>query len=351
VVPDAKHIRTLREKRGWTQADLALASGTTERTIQRMEAGRNVSLDSLKLVASALDLDFSQLLPAEEPPAPVGPQDAVFKQRYAIRQQLYETISKLRQFWEDHVPGARLTDADGKWFEKWLRTYTTEELLSAMDECIRQYVELLPNGLCRTESAEFAFTKIPAVCYVSRSDPNHRELYFIRASVRKRVHHFDDREAISLLKAAFAAGTTVEKLRAFAAAANTWDEFTHGLEILTEAPNAELQVMRRRFRPPSPEVVRALENGNTTFQETVAIVAATKQLAADPKDVAAEVLRKAAAFGEIVLTINYERCIYYFGHCRTGSGRMFGICEPWAARELADAIRDGFQFCDREDTA
>jgi transcriptional regulator with XRE-family HTH domain len=51
----------LRRGRGWTQERLASESGVTVRTIQRLEAGRDASLETLRLVATALDVDVHDL--------------------------------------------------------------------------------------------------------------------------------------------------------------------------------------------------------------------------------------------------------------------------------------------------
>lgn len=58
MIPNAEKIRKLRLQRGWTQEQLATVAGTTTRTVQRMESGKLSSLETLKAVASAFDLDF-----------------------------------------------------------------------------------------------------------------------------------------------------------------------------------------------------------------------------------------------------------------------------------------------------
>jgi transcriptional regulator with XRE-family HTH domain len=348
MVPDGQRVRTHREKRGWTQEDLASNSDTTERTVQRIEANKSVSIDSLRLVASALGVDFCDLLPPEDPPPePVSTQeqDAEFKGRYEKRRQLLNTVAKLGKYWQDHVPGCCLIDKEKKKFEKWLRDYSVPEILTAMDECIQQYVELSANGLCTADSAELAFSKIPAVSNVNRREPEERELYFIRGFVRKRMSHFDDREGIYLLRCAHNAGASIEKLRVFASAARNWDEFKEGLEILSRAPAAEISTLPRAFQEPAPGVIRTLPAGGArAICESVAIVAATKRLTAGPTELATEILQKASNYGELVITIDFDRGLYYLGRSRDGDGRMFGIHQPWTVRELADAIRNKFDF-------
>lgn len=54
-------ITELRQERGWTQEKLAAESGVGIRTVQRLEAGSDASLETLSLVASALGVTVSAL--------------------------------------------------------------------------------------------------------------------------------------------------------------------------------------------------------------------------------------------------------------------------------------------------
>jgi len=57
----AKQVRTLREARGMTQTDLAIAMRTTQSAISRIEVGRwnNLTLDTLQALAGALDTELA----------------------------------------------------------------------------------------------------------------------------------------------------------------------------------------------------------------------------------------------------------------------------------------------------
>jgi transcriptional regulator with XRE-family HTH domain len=59
-------IQKLRLKRGWSQQQLADASGLNVRTIQRIEAGHPASTESLKSLGAVFEVDFSTL--SQEPP-------------------------------------------------------------------------------------------------------------------------------------------------------------------------------------------------------------------------------------------------------------------------------------------
>jgi transcriptional regulator with XRE-family HTH domain len=56
-------VQKLRLKYGWSQQQLAEASGLSVRTIQRIEAGLPASTETLKSLAAVFEVDFSTLNP------------------------------------------------------------------------------------------------------------------------------------------------------------------------------------------------------------------------------------------------------------------------------------------------
>ena len=56
-------IQKLRLRKGWSQEQLAQASGLSARTIQRIEAGQPASTETLKSLAAVFEVDFSTLNP------------------------------------------------------------------------------------------------------------------------------------------------------------------------------------------------------------------------------------------------------------------------------------------------
>jgi transcriptional regulator with XRE-family HTH domain len=58
-------IQKLRLKHGWSQRQLADASGLSVRTIQRIENGQPASTETLKSIAAVFEVDFSTLDPEQ----------------------------------------------------------------------------------------------------------------------------------------------------------------------------------------------------------------------------------------------------------------------------------------------
>jgi transcriptional regulator with XRE-family HTH domain len=58
---NAELVLKARKQKSWSQDELAIASGLNLRTIQRIESQASASLQSMKALASALDLDVQDL--------------------------------------------------------------------------------------------------------------------------------------------------------------------------------------------------------------------------------------------------------------------------------------------------
>ena len=69
--PNAKRIKDLREQRAWPQAQLADVAGVSERTVQRIERGESVAFETLKSIATAFNVDVSELVQRKPRQKPV----------------------------------------------------------------------------------------------------------------------------------------------------------------------------------------------------------------------------------------------------------------------------------------
>jgi transcriptional regulator with XRE-family HTH domain len=54
-------VKKLRERRNWSQEQLAIMAGLSTRTIQRIESGNKASIESLNALASVFEVDISKL--------------------------------------------------------------------------------------------------------------------------------------------------------------------------------------------------------------------------------------------------------------------------------------------------
>jgi transcriptional regulator with XRE-family HTH domain len=72
---NTKLIKTLREERAWSQEHLATVAGLSARTVQRLEAEGNASLESRMAIATAFGVEPARLMCEREPAT--APSDPV----------------------------------------------------------------------------------------------------------------------------------------------------------------------------------------------------------------------------------------------------------------------------------
>ncbi|NNG21526.1 helix-turn-helix domain-containing protein [Telluria aromaticivorans] len=77
-------IQKMRLQRGWSQQQLADASGLSARTVQRIESGHAGSVESIKSLAAVFEVDFSTLV-SEEAMTEQTPSTQSSQERIAFR--------------------------------------------------------------------------------------------------------------------------------------------------------------------------------------------------------------------------------------------------------------------------
>ena len=66
-----EEVKRLRQAKGWTQEQLAVYAGSSQPTVNLLEAGkRNPSAATLEKLASALEVEVVDLFPKARPPKP-----------------------------------------------------------------------------------------------------------------------------------------------------------------------------------------------------------------------------------------------------------------------------------------
>ncbi len=86
-------IQKLRLKRGWSQQQLAEASGLSARTIQRIEAGQTPSIETLKSIAAVFEVDFSTFLPETQ----MATTAAIHDEKQEA--EAFDYVRRLRRFY------------------------------------------------------------------------------------------------------------------------------------------------------------------------------------------------------------------------------------------------------------
>lgn len=73
---DSSLVKKLRTAKNWSQEQLSEACGLSLRTIQRLENGSNASIESVRALATAFEIDPNELM-LSETETPLTPLDAV----------------------------------------------------------------------------------------------------------------------------------------------------------------------------------------------------------------------------------------------------------------------------------
>jgi transcriptional regulator with XRE-family HTH domain len=86
-------VQKMRLKRGWSQQQLADASGLSTRTIQRIESGHPGSIESLKSIAAVFEVDFSTLTPE------TGMNDEMIYSQDWQERMAFQKVRRIRGFY------------------------------------------------------------------------------------------------------------------------------------------------------------------------------------------------------------------------------------------------------------
>lgn len=95
-------IRDEREKRAWTQEQLAEIAGIGPRTLQRVEAEHRASLETLRAVAEVFDLEYEELLERAASTQEAGSIPLEFLPRVTSGRGLGAIMGGAEMFYQDH---------------------------------------------------------------------------------------------------------------------------------------------------------------------------------------------------------------------------------------------------------
>lgn len=96
-------IKELRTQRAWTQEQLAQIVQVDVRTIQRVESGKVASMETLKALASAFDLDVGELMRTQEEAKSAASASYVkFLERVKTGPELLSIVESTHAFNYDH---------------------------------------------------------------------------------------------------------------------------------------------------------------------------------------------------------------------------------------------------------
>lgn len=133
----------------------------------------------------------------------------------------------LAQRWTESVDPYHLNESGLRTAAKYLRKFSLNDLLSAMDIAVSQYVVRDKDGNPTGESVNLAWSKIPGIARLSKLPDEEKGLYYARGICRKRFAYCNEHECLQLLRQASWAGVDVEDLKHIARSANNWTQWVN----------------------------------------------------------------------------------------------------------------------------
>lgn len=146
--------------------------------------------------------------------------------RNALKEMNEDVVSYVVDAIEDSMHGQTVNDLGRSHVRKWLKTYSTEELLAAIDLSANRF---LKSG---AEDYQGFFDNIPKRAGLERKPETERQALYVRGILRNRLSYINYAECLRLIKGAVEAGYSIESITDFAKTVKNWTTFRDELEGL-----------------------------------------------------------------------------------------------------------------------
>lgn len=157
--------------------------------------------------------------------------DMMFQWQKGLSELRDEVLDRLHGIWAEHVPGFTLNDIGIRDLKKLNKTYSVDEIVSAIRIAADQYI-VFEDGTPTHDSVEVAWKKVGGICRMARielENPDLKRLYYIRGILRNRFSYCNDGLALSLLRRAHDLNASISGLEEFAKAAKNWTAWREGI--------------------------------------------------------------------------------------------------------------------------
>lgn len=145
-------------------------------------------------------------------------------------------IDQLANFWAELVPPYTLNENGKHSLEKLLKKFSHAQVMEAMRISVKQYIKFI-EGKPTQESIETAWNKVGGICALKKYDdtnPELKELYYIRGILRNRLSYVNEGLALNLLRKSVRLGAPIETLKEFALEVKNWTNWRTTMEAYIE---------------------------------------------------------------------------------------------------------------------
>jgi hypothetical protein len=156
----------------------------------------------------------------------------------------HDTVTQAAEFWASLVPGFSLNERGQQSLKKWLRKYSLDNVLEAMQRSVEQYIV----GPATPEDVEAAWKYVARICNVMAADekkPYLKDILYIRGILRNRLSWCDEQIALDKLEDAHIRGVAIEQLTRLAKRSTAWKAWSAALDDLVAAHPVSLPLYER----------------------------------------------------------------------------------------------------------
>lgn len=158
-------------------------------------------------------------------------------------------VTQLEEQWRE-ITGTSWIETGKAIIRKLIKKCGVELVTKAMRTSTDQYIERTETGKATEESVEKCFDSIGAIASVERAEqrePGSRRMFFIRGGLRRRLNYCPEGHALSLIRAAFRSGVSLDYIGEIASEARSWTQFRTTIEDVT-AEAQEQAVLQAEWR-------------------------------------------------------------------------------------------------------
>jgi hypothetical protein len=140
-----------------------------------------------------------------------------------------EEVSKLADYWSNYTIGFKLNNDGQKDVKDWLKNFSFQEVIEAMDISAEQYLEFDTQGNCTSESFNIGFNKIAGIMRIRKNEqdkPSLKDIYYIRGIIKNRCNYYQPDQALRRLKEVHGFGESIEDIKEMALSVRNWTQFT-----------------------------------------------------------------------------------------------------------------------------
>ncbi|KUK85479.1 MAG: HNH endonuclease domain protein [candidate division TA06 bacterium 34_109] len=141
-------------------------------------------------------------------------------------------VNEIEEFWYRLAPGYKFNEYGKNKLRSYIRKFELSEIISAMKDSASQYlkysVDEEGNVKITSDSWNEAINKISGIIITKRkekSDPNIKEIYYIRGILNNRLNYFNDRGYFTIVNKALNNGADIKDIKQIALDCINWTDF------------------------------------------------------------------------------------------------------------------------------